>query len=263
MDTEDIETQPRKEFEELAPYLDAIGRPPVLTREEERALASRARMGDPTAKERMVRHNLALVIAIVRRYPHGGVRLDDLVQEGNIGLMRAVDKFDPRVGTRFSTYASWWIRAYVRKYLKTARSAVRPQSGAVAPSDLSLDASLGEAKEGASFLDRLEDQGPSTEDRALSSERDLRIRGSLARLRPRVGPLGWDIIHSRLKQDPPQSLARIGRRWGISRERVRQVETETKRFLGRYLQRLESTEGVRSSRPGAGVHATGVARVGR
>src|SRR5919108_6002565 len=124
------------DFEGLAPYLDAIRAFPPLAREEEHALALRARLGDAPAQQKLVRHNLAFVIAFARRQRRGGVRLDDLVQEGNMGLLRAVEKFDPHAGTRFLTYAGWWIRAHVGRYLKEARSAVRPRSGAVAQADV-------------------------------------------------------------------------------------------------------------------------------
>ncbi len=239
-----MHTQRSKEFEELAPYIGAIRRFPLLTRDEERALAMRVRRGDLAAKQKMVRHNLALVVAIARKQRRGAVRLEDLIQEGNIGLMRAVEKFDPQVGTRFSTYAAWWIRAYVGRYLKQARSAVRPKSGTVAQPDFSLDAPLGDEEGSVSHLDRIEDEGPSPEDTFASSKNDLRVRESLSRIRNRVGPLGWDIIHNRLKQDPPQTLEQIGRRWGVSRERVRQVEAETKQFLHRYLERVNDVDDV-------------------
>jgi len=241
---EDTQTQRSKEFEELAPYIGAIRKHPVLTRDEERVLAMRIRKGDLAAKQKMVRHNLGLVVAIARKQRRGAVGLEDLIQEGNIGLMRAVEKFDPRVGTRFSTYASWWIRAYVGRYLKEARSAVRPKSGTVAQPDFSLDAPLGDEEGSGSHLDQIEDERPGPEDELLSSRKDLRVRESLSRIRNRVGPLGWDIIHNRLGRDPPQTLEQIGRRWGVSRERVRQVERQTKQFLHRYLERVNDVDDV-------------------
>jgi RNA polymerase primary sigma factor len=234
-----MRAQRSEELEELAPYLAAMRRYPLLTREEERALAARIRAGDAAARQKMARHNLGLVVAIARRQRLGAVRLEDVIQEGNIGLMRAVDKFDASMGTRFSTYAAWWIRAYVGRYLKEARSSVRPKAGTVAQQDLSLDAPIGDEEGAPSHLDQTEHGGPGPEDLLLAARFDLRVRESLSRIRDRVGPLGWDIIHNRLQQDPPQTLEQIGRRWGLSRERVRQVERETKEFLHRYLGRAE------------------------
>jgi len=90
-------------------FLHEIGRYPLLTKEEEVELAQRVEEGDAAAKDRMVTSNLRLVVSIAKRY-QGQMPLGDLVQEGIIGLMRAVDKFDWRRGFKFSTYATWWIR---------------------------------------------------------------------------------------------------------------------------------------------------------
>jgi RNA polymerase primary sigma factor len=229
-----------KEFEELAPYLKAVRDYPPLTREEEHGLALKARKGEVSARQKLVRHNLAFVVAISRKQRRGTVRLDDLIQEGNVGLMRAVEKFDPHAGTRFSTYAVWWIRAYVGKYLKEARSTVRPQSGTVAQPDFSLDSYIDEDGD-VSHLERIEDEGPGPEDKFLTSEGDTEVRDALGKVRKRIGELGWDIIHNRLQQDQPKTLEEIGKRWGVSRERVRQVELKTKQFLHRYLETVETT----------------------
>ena len=239
-----VTKQFRKEHESLAPYVEAIRRFPPLTREEEHALGVRARKGDRSAREKLVRHNLALVVAVVRKLSRGTVRLDDLVQEGNLGLLRAVEKFDPDAGTRFATYAAWWIRAYTWKYVKEARSAVRPKSGTVAQADFSLDAPIGDELDDASFLERVEDEGPGPEETLAATEGDRRVRASLGAVRRRVGELGWDIIHNRLGRDHPETLEEIGNRWGISRERVRQVEGATKQFLRRYLEPLREDETV-------------------
>ena len=152
-----------REFDELAPYLKAVRDFPPLSREEEHTAALRARRGEVSAKQKLVRHNLAFVVAVARKQRRGTVRLDDLIQEGNVGLMRAVEKFDPGAGTRFSTYAVWWIRAYVGKYLKEARSTVRPQSGTVAQPDMSLDSAVDEDGE-TTHLERIEDGAPGPED---------------------------------------------------------------------------------------------------
>jgi DNA-directed RNA polymerase sigma subunit (sigma70/sigma32) len=111
--------------DDLARYLQAIRKCPPLSRADEHALAARARVGDVAAKQKLVRHNLAFVVAYARKHCRGAVRLDDLVQEGSVGLLRAVEKFDPDAGTRFLTYAAWWIRAHVGTYLREARSVVR------------------------------------------------------------------------------------------------------------------------------------------
>jgi RNA polymerase primary sigma factor len=223
-----------REFDELAPYLKAIRDFPPLSREEEHTAALRARKGDVRSKQKLVRHNLAFVVAIARKQRRGTVRLDDLIQEGNVGLMRAVEKFDPGAGTRFSTYAVWWIRAYVGKYLKEARSTVRPQSGTVAQPDMSLDSVIDDDGE-TTHLERIEDDGPGPEDIYFQSEGDRNVRDALGKVRKRIGELGWDIVHNRLEQDQPRTLEEIGKRWGVSRERVRQVELKTKQFLERYL----------------------------
>jgi len=224
-----------RDLDDLTPYLRALRKYPPLTREEEHRLALLAGRGDQAASQDLVRHNLALVVSVARSQRRGTVRLDDLVQEGNLGLLRAARKYDPHVGTRFSTYAVWWIRAYVGKYLKEARSTVRPRSGLVARPDVSLDAPASETGD-ATHLDLLEDGTVGPEERYLASENDRTVRGALARVRRRVGELGWDIVHTRLQQDDPRTLEDIGRRWSVSRERVRQVEVKTKRFLSRYLQ---------------------------
>ena len=99
-------------------YLDEIRKFPLLTAEQERALARQIReQGDPTSRQEMIRCNLRLVVSIARRYVRRGVSLIDLVAEGNIGLVRAVDLFDPNKEVRFSTYATWWVRQAIRKAL--------------------------------------------------------------------------------------------------------------------------------------------------
>ena len=223
------------ELEGLAPYLREIRGGTPVTREEERELALRARRGDTAARDELVRRHLGLVVSVARRQRRGSLRLEELVQEGNLGLLRAIEKFDPDAGTRFATYAVWWIRAYVWKYLKQARSTVRPRSGEVALADVSLDGPIDEEGDG-SFLDRVEDDGPGPDVAYGTAERDRQLRDRLAKVRGRVGELGWDIIHTRLQQDPPDTLETIGKRWGVSRERVRQVELSTKRFLRGYLE---------------------------
>jgi len=94
----------------LALYFRDVSRHPLLNAAEERRLARRARAGDDRAREKMVLSNLRLVVSIARRFLHRGVDLEDLIEEGNLGLITAVERFDPERGFRFSTYAAWWIR---------------------------------------------------------------------------------------------------------------------------------------------------------
>ena len=104
-------------------YLEEIAETPLLTREEEVALAKRIEAGDVTAHEQFVQANLRLVVSVAKKYQYRGLSMLDLVQEGNIGLMKAVDKFDYRKGFKFSTYGTWWIRqAITRALAETSRT---------------------------------------------------------------------------------------------------------------------------------------------
>ena len=128
LDTEDRD-QPEKTREtsraNLAVYLREISGIKLLTREEELELAARARAGEERAKERLVEANLRLVVQVARRYLNRGLPLSDLIEEGNIGLLRAVEKFEPERGLRFSTYAVWWIRQAVARALANQARTIR------------------------------------------------------------------------------------------------------------------------------------------
>ena len=110
----------------LSAYLREINRVSLLTAEEERELATRIQdLGDLEAREHMIKANLRLVVSIAKRYTGRGLSLMDLIEEGNIGLVRAVEKFDPHEETRFSTYATWWIKQSVRRALVNTVKTVR------------------------------------------------------------------------------------------------------------------------------------------
>ena len=109
----------------LGQFLRRAARTKLLSAAEERDLARRIERGDARAKERMIEANLLLVVSVAKRYRHPGIPLADLVQEGTIGLIRAVEKFDPRRGNRFSTYAVFWIRQYVVRALAEKSRLVR------------------------------------------------------------------------------------------------------------------------------------------
>jgi len=104
-------------------YLREINQTRLLTAEQEIALARRIRKGDHQARDEMIRSNLRLVVSIAKNYSRRGLTLLDLIEEGNLGLLRAVERFDPAAGCRFSTYASWWIRQTIKRSLI---SAVKP-----------------------------------------------------------------------------------------------------------------------------------------
>jgi RNA polymerase primary sigma factor len=143
-------------------FLNEIGRRPLLTRTQEIELARRVQRGDLAAKDRMVEANLRLVVHVAKGYQERGLPLLDLIQEGTIGLIRAVEKFDPARGFRFSTYAMWWIRAAIGRAISSqARLVHLPDSVAarvrkLAASEQELSGSLGRsprAEELAALLD--------------------------------------------------------------------------------------------------------------
>ncbi len=118
--------QPRKqESDPTQLYLIEIGASPLLSAEEEVFYARRARQGDEDARNHMVKCNLRLVVKIARRYLNRGLALLDLVEEGNLGLIRAVEKFDPERGFRFSTYATWWIRQNIERAIMNQTRTIR------------------------------------------------------------------------------------------------------------------------------------------
>lgn len=225
----------RSETEGLSHYLRSLGGHRQLTREDEYELSRRARKGDEAARQTLAQSNLPFVVAVARKFQNRGARLDDLVQEGNVGLMKAIEHFDPKKNVRFATYAVWWIRAYITRYLKDNRSQVRGgESERLSMSDFSLDTPIEDDSE-TTYLERLEDGAQTQDETFLRSERDGEVAEALTRVKKRLGELGWDILQERLTQEKPRTLEELGQRWGVSRERVRQVELRTRNFLARYL----------------------------
>lgn len=118
-------TDNSKHVESLYQYLMEIGKIKLLNAEEEKALAHKAIAGDKVAKQKLIEGNLRLVVSIAKRYSQKGLSLPDLIEEGNLGLMHAVDKFDPYNGARFSTYATWWIRQAIERAIMNQARMVR------------------------------------------------------------------------------------------------------------------------------------------
>src|SRR5215203_5022196 len=109
----------------LAGYLAKISRGQLLTHRQELALSRKARSGDHKARRKLIEKNLRLVVGVAKRYRGHGLPFEDLIQEGNIGLMKAVERFDPEMGNRFSTYATWWIRQAVQRAVADKGKTIR------------------------------------------------------------------------------------------------------------------------------------------
>ena len=146
-------------------YLSEIGFSPLLTAKEEANFSRRARAGDDAARKRMIESNLRLVVKIARRYMNQGLALLDLIEEGNLGLIKAVEKFDPDKGFRFSTYATWWIRQTIERALMNQSRTVRLPIHIIKEINVYLRA----ARKLAQTLDR----EPNSEDVAQMLDRPL------------------------------------------------------------------------------------------
>ena len=269
----------------ISTYIARVQAIPTLTREDEHALACRVRdADDPVAARKLVEANLRYVVAIAISYRRYGVRLADLISEGNVGLMTALKKFDPARGTRFVTYAAHWIRAYVLDYVIRGWSIVgvgsgplrskiffrlRREKAKIAAStsdadeatkrlaerfnttpekitifaqrlearDVSLDAKVFDDG-GATVVDTLPSLLPSQEDRFLRKERANEIEASVRDAIEELDPRERYIVQARMLAEGPDelSLAEIGRRLGVSRERARQIEVRAKMKLKRHLE---------------------------
>jgi RNA polymerase primary sigma factor len=254
-------------------YLRSIGRVSLLTREDEVRLAKRVEQNDMAAKNSLIEANLRLVVSIAKRYSNRGLTLLDLVQEGNLGLIRAVEKFDWRRGFKFSTYATWWIRQAITRALadqsrtiripvhmvermnrvaRARRTFLQKEGREPTPEEIgklvempakkveeilklgqepvSLEAPVGSEEGDASLGDFIED---SADDRPLevvsNRIRDadlLRVLETLPWRERRVIELRYG-----LGDEGPMTLEDIGQEVGVTRERVRQIESKTLAML--------------------------------
>ena len=256
----------------LETYLREINETKLLNADEEKELANRISQGDVRARDRMVRANLRLVVNIARGYVGKGLGLQDLIEEGNLGLLRAVEGFDPNVGTRFSTYASYWIKQSIKRALinsaKTIRipaymvellSKWRRASARLAdelgrtPTPEEITRVLGlprkklpiikkairiynstpqtdQSESGWSLGEMIMDERmKSPEDELLETDVLTQVMRMLTEMETREST----VLKMRfgLEDFEPHTLKEIGEKLGLTRERVRQIETEALKRL--------------------------------
>jgi len=286
IDTSDVSksvTDLEKELERLATleegylsdpvrmYLREIGRVSLLTYEEEVALAKRVEKADKKARERLINANLRLVVSIAKKYVNRGLTLLDLIEEGNIGLMRAVMKYDWRRGYKFSTYATWWIRQAITRAIADQARTIRipvhmvetinkfnrlsrklmqelgreptPEEVAlemgvsvekareiikVSQEPASLEAPVGE-EEDSRLGDFIQDASASPTDQATHALLKDHIKEVLETLSPREAK----VLEYRfgLEDGKQRTLEEVGKEFGVTRERIRQIEAKAIRKL--------------------------------
>src|SRR5262249_29925697 len=252
-------------------YVRAIGDGPLLTPVEERELARRKDEGDEEAKKKLIESNLRLVMSITRNYTKAGVPLLDLIQEGNLGLIRAVEKFDYKMGYKLSTYATWWIRQavtraladqgrtirlpvhvadQVRRLMRSRRQLAQKlnreptqeelaQESGFTPQrvqelldlvedPVSLETPVGDGE--SMYADLIEDVNSDRPDDTTAIKlRRKELAEALLRLNPRMQRVL--ALRFGLDGEHPQTLEEVGAGLGITRERVRQLESRALREL--------------------------------
>jgi RNA polymerase sigma-32 factor len=267
-------------FDPLSRYLAEIRRFPLLSREEEFEVAKRYEQHrDPADAYRLVTANLRLVVKIASEFAHASRNLLDLIQEGNVGLMEAVRNFDPYRGIRFPSYAVWWVRAYIYRYLinnwrlvkigttqaqrklffnlrkETERleaegftpqprllaqrigvkeSEVREMQERMAQSEISLDQPARD-EDDTRLIDVLPDTDRNPEQAAAEDEWRNFAREKIEKFESTLSDKELEIFRSRLLSEDPPTLQEVGGKFGISRERVRQIEARLKKRLKEFL----------------------------
>lgn len=252
-------------------YLREIGRISLLTAEEEVELSKRAEKGEAAAKERLINSNLRLVVSIAKKYVGRGLSLLDLIEEGNIGLMRAVEKFDWRKGYKFSTYATWWIRQAItraiadqartiripvhmvetiNRFIRTSRKLMQELGREPTPEEVakemgvdpekvreiikvsqeptSLEAPVGEEKD-STLGDFIPDEEIRPEDQASAEL----LKSHLAEVLNTLNDREKKVLRLRfgLEDGRQRTLEEVGREFGVTRERIRQIEAKALRKL--------------------------------
>ena len=249
-------------------YLKEIGRVPLLTAEEEVALAKRMNDGDEEAAKRLAEANLRLVVSLAKRYTGRGMLFLDLIQEGNLGLIRAVEKFDYTKGFKFSTYATWWIRQAITRAIADQARTIRipvhmvetinklvriqrqllqelgreptpeeigEQMGLsaervreiqkISQEPVSLETPIGE-EEDSQLGDFIEDDAavvpPDAASFSMLQEQLTKVLDGLAERERKVISLRFG-----LEDGHPRTLEEVGREFGVTRERIRQIESKT------------------------------------
>jgi RNA polymerase primary sigma factor len=213
----------------LPPDLREIGRIPLIQREEEQQVARRAAAGDVAARNALITANLRFVVLVAKSYVNRGLPLEDLINEGNIGLINAIDHFDPERGCHFITYAIWWIRQAMIKAIHAAER-VSIQGSDESTEPVSLDAPAFDEEGATPLTDMIPDRGnPGPEDAFLDESLKNEIEGLLERLPPRE----LSILRERFGLDgrKPASLEEIGKRLKMTRERIRQIEKQALRRI--------------------------------
>src|SRR5919202_893990 len=207
----------------LETYLREINETPLLNAEEEKQLAQKIEGGDSAARDRMVRANLRLVVNIARSYTGKVLGLQDLIEEGNLGLLRAVEGFDPSMNTRFSTYASYWIKQSIKRALVNTAKTIRIPAYMV---EL-----LAKWRRASAKLQ--EELGrPPTQEEVSRSLNLPKKKLNIIKKAIRVYNSAPQADHA----DSGFSLNEIGERLGLTRERVRQIESEALSKLSESMQ---------------------------
>jgi len=258
----------------LETYLVQVNQFPLLTREEEFRLAVRLRRDkDLESAHKLITSNLRFVVKIALEYKDYGCKLADLIQEGNIGLMKAVKRFNPYKGYRLITYAVWWIRAHIQAFILKSWSLVSRGSRklkrrlfcklnrsktaiqnlekedvegstslqftvhSLSPDEVGHDLSLNEAigEEETTYLDVLPEERPNPEEALALREEKALVKKKITTLLARLNEKERYVIEKRFMGESPITLQEIGNRLGISRERVRQIEEGAVKKLRREL----------------------------